>query len=277
MEKIDRLGWADGMAFTAYGVRVGIRLNRSAPEVWERILRRLPPGWKPATSPVVDYLYSLIVGGEGHRPGVRHFHVLYADSARLARTMDLDEALGNLETDLRLYVAAWSPRRVFVHAGVVGWNGRAIVIPGMSFTGKSTLVEAWVRAGATYYSDEYAVLDRKGRVHPFPVPLSIRDSEGKVLRQVPPEALGSAVGTRPIPVGWVWVTQYRPGSRWRPRRISPGRAVLELLAHTVNARVRPKLALEVLCQVASKAVVLKGRRGEAEAVVDEWLAKWVTE
>jgi hypothetical protein len=53
--------------------------------------------------------------------------------------------------------------------------------------------------------------------------------------------------------------------------------VLELLAHTVNARVRPKLALEVLCQVASKAVVLKGRRGEAEAVVDEWLAKWVTE
>jgi hypothetical protein len=27
-----------------------------------------------------------------------------------------------------------------------------------------------VRAGATYYSDEFAVLDSRGRVHPFPRP-----------------------------------------------------------------------------------------------------------
>jgi hypothetical protein len=29
MEKIDRLGWAAGLAFTAYGVRVGIRVSET--------------------------------------------------------------------------------------------------------------------------------------------------------------------------------------------------------------------------------------------------------
>ena len=43
---------------------------------------------------------------------------------------------------------------------IVTWGrGRAIVIPGRTFSGKSTLVAELVRAGATYYSDEYAVED----------------------------------------------------------------------------------------------------------------------
>jgi len=78
------------------------------------------------------------------------------------------------ETDLQLYVAEMAPRRLFVHAGVVGWRGQAIIIPGRTFTGKTTLVAALVKAGATYYSDEYAVLDVRGRVHPYARPLGIR-------------------------------------------------------------------------------------------------------
>ena len=30
MTKIDRLGWADGMSFNAYGVRLGVRVNDPA-------------------------------------------------------------------------------------------------------------------------------------------------------------------------------------------------------------------------------------------------------
>ena len=36
---------------------------------------------------------------------------------------------------------------VFLHAGVVGWKGKAIVLPGDSYKGKSTLVAELVRAG----------------------------------------------------------------------------------------------------------------------------------
>ena len=42
MTKIDRLGWADGMSFTSYGVRVGVRVNDSA--ILQDLIARLPPG-----------------------------------------------------------------------------------------------------------------------------------------------------------------------------------------------------------------------------------------
>src|SRR5574341_810834 len=154
MEKIDRLGWVAGLPFVAYGVRVGIRAN--SPEVLERLPDRLPPGWALAPSPVVEHLYSLLVGGAGPQTNLRRFNLLYAGSARLARTMALDEALESLEADLHLTVAGAARGRLFVHAGGVGWGGRAIVVAGRTRSGKSTMVAALVRAGATYYSDEYA-------------------------------------------------------------------------------------------------------------------------
>ena len=165
----------------------------------------------------------------------------------------------------------WPPtrarRRLFVHAGVVGWRGRAIVIPGASLSGKSSLVAALVRAGATYYSDysdEYAVFDARGRVHPFPTALSIRDGTNGKPRRCAVEALGGRSGVAPLPVGLVVITTYRAGAAWRGRPLSPGRAMLELLRHTVPARRRPRSAIATLRTVAASATVLKGVRGEAE-------------
>lgn len=43
MEKLDRLGWAAGISFRAYGVRVGIRTT--TPDVLPLIYPLLPPGW----------------------------------------------------------------------------------------------------------------------------------------------------------------------------------------------------------------------------------------
>ncbi len=146
MQKIDRLGWADGRSFVAYGLRVGIRAN--GPEVLDSLMPLLPPGWKPSKSPDVQQLYSLIVGGDSARPGVRRFNLLYANAARVARSMDLDQVLARFESDLRIFVGERAHRRGFVHAGVVGWRGRAIVIPGRSFSGKTTLVRALCERGA---------------------------------------------------------------------------------------------------------------------------------
>jgi len=64
---------------------------------------------------------------------------------------------------------------------VVAWRGRAILLPGRSYVGKSTLVMELVRAGAVYYSDEYAVLDARGRVHPFAQPVALREPDGGTL------------------------------------------------------------------------------------------------
>ena len=210
----------------------------------------------------MDQLYSLRLGGEGTRPGLRRFHVLYEGSARIARTLALDEALDRLEEGVRLSVASRARQRLFVHAGVVARGGRAVLIPGHSRSGKSTLVAALVKAGATYYSDEYAVLDSLGRVHPFPRPLVLRGPDGMSRRQ-PEEEIGGRAGVTPLPVALVISTRYRPGGRWRPRRVSSGRGLLALLGHTVPARLRPREAVRVLSRVMDDASVLQGTRGEA--------------
>ena len=263
MEKIDRLGWAAGMALTAYGVRIGIRTNQ--PDVLNQLVDRFPPGWKP-TSMAVERLYSLKVGGAG-RTNIRQFNLLYGNIERLARTMDLNQVLDVLESHIKLYVAASTRRRVFVHAGAVGWAGRAIILPGLTMSGKSTLVAELVRAGATYYSDEYAVLDKRGRVHPYPRPLAIRDTNTARQTKYPVESLGGRAGRKPLPVGLVVVSQYKRGAHWRPRRLSAGQGLLALLSHTVSARHRPRVALPTLREVVGDAPVLEGVRGEAKEMV----------
>ena len=269
MQKIDRLGWAAGLAFTSYGVRVGIRVNMA--EVLETIKGYLPPAWKPATRSRVERLYSLVVGTAPARAGVRTFNLLYSDATRISRSLKLDEVLERFDDDLKLFVAEATRRRVFVHAGVVGWNGKAIVIPGRSFTGKTTLVAELVRQGATYYSDEYAVLDERGCVHPYLRPLSIRDSASGKVERVNAARLGGRYGRKPLPVGLVVVSNYREGARWRPRKLTAGQGALAMFANTVPARSRPEAALSVFREIAPHAQVLKSVRGEARETVDSIL------
>ena len=218
MEKVDRLGWAAGFSLKSYGVRIGIRSND--PVCLERVCDYLPHQWEVVSSSIVDRLYSIVIGGSGPRASVRRFNMLYGDHVRLARSLDVDEVFNTLESDLRLFVAEVARHRVFVHAGVVGWKGRAIVIPGRSFSGKSTLVAELVKAGATYYSDEYAVFDSRGRVHPFLKPLEIRAQGDTRQSKVHVNELGGQAGHTPLRVGLVVVTRFKAGAKWRAHTLS---------------------------------------------------------
>jgi hypothetical protein len=207
----------------------------------------------------VDCVLSLRVGPQ-RRGRIRSFHILYVDDAPAARSLDLSEVVDAFGSRALLAVAEHARRRLFVHAGVVEWNGAAILIPGRTFTGKSTVTLAFVHAGAGYYSDEYAIIDGNGLVHPFPRPLSIRGLNGAEQHHL-------SSGRRALPVGWILLTSFRDGVNWRPRRITPGEALLALLANTVSARRRSSAALRILHRVVENAIALKGARGEAEDVV----------
>ncbi len=258
--RIDRVAWAAGMCIEAHGVRLGVRTN--TPAILARLESCLPPGWRPSRSELVDEIFSVWVdpATEAVRPSR-----VYVGAQRRARTRDLGRALQVLESELRQSLAARAPRRTFVHAGVVGWRGRAIVVPGRSRSGKTTLVAELVKAGATYLSDEFAVLDARGRVHPFAKPLSIRGAGGCDLHVQRPSAedLGGHSGTQPLPVALVVLANHRAGAEWRPETLTAGQAVIEMLAHTVPARLRPAASLQALERAVAQAIVLKGERGEA--------------
>ena len=262
MQKLDRPGWAAGISFEAYGLLLGIRVSDSS--LVARLQELIPPGSELSATEEVEHLYSLRLGSSGEGRRVRRYHLVYSDSQRVGRTMDLEAALEILRAHLHLLVAEMARDRVFVHAGAVSWRGRAILVPGRSFSGKSTLIKALLDAGAGYLSDEFAVLDERGWVHPFARPLSLR-RPGTAERQekIAPDQLGANVESGALPVGGVLVTEFQAGSSWSPRRLSPGETVLGLLAHTVAARRSPIRVLNALEAVALNAASFTSPRPEA--------------
>jgi hypothetical protein len=177
-------------------------------------------------------------------------------------------ALVLMETQIRSWVAMQAPEMIFVHAGVVTREGRAIVMPGDSFAGKTTLVEALVRRGADYFSDEFAVFDQQGLVHPYPKALSMRSRDARTEVQTPVETIGGRAGDVAAPLELVIVTYYAPGGDWQPRKLSPGEGALALLSRTVSARNRPEESLRVLTAAIKGATVLEGERDEADAFAE---------
>src|SRR5262245_51614907 len=100
MFKIDSLGWADGIAFESFGIKLGIRVQ--VPEIPADLLDRLPPGWMPVDDPVVKHLYSLWIGGEGTKPGEKRFHIGRVDTIRFIRTQDWGQFLETFENNLQM-------------------------------------------------------------------------------------------------------------------------------------------------------------------------------
>lgn len=250
------------MAVEAFGVKLGIRVN--TPEALALLPAYLPPQWREVDSLEVDHLCSMILGGTSTRKGVRRYHILYSGSARITRTMDTEEMLLELASRLDFQVALRSPDRVFVHAGVVGVDGQALVLPGRSRSGKSTLVKALVEAGATYYNDEYAVLRSDGMVSPYLRPLKLRSGEAAKGRPLALDEIDGEVGREPLPVGWIVDTAYVPEKTFRPQLMTMHESILSLLDNTVSARVDPSRALTRLHQVSRGAHGLRGERGAAK-------------
>jgi hypothetical protein len=210
----------------------------------------LPPGWRAVgAQPTVQF-------------GMWTNGLISVDGVEADRIPHRPRALLRLGAIVRHRVAMVAPSFTFVHAGVVDAGGCGIVIPGRSYTGKSTLVAELVRLGATYVSDEYAVLDSGGLVHPFAKPLSIRAGRRDRLGQLVtvPRA---QVADHPVRAGLIVLTAYASGAQWRPSVRSSAEGALALLQNTVSARLRPDAAMDATSRLARAAVFLSGQRGEA--------------
>lgn len=264
----DSSEWPAALSLIAYGVRIGIRTNSR--EILDRCTQFLPLGWKSSSAETVDRLYSIIandLAGDRKKPRYQ----LQRDGRTIARSDEETTIFERLESDSSLFVAEMSSQRVFVHAGVVGWNGKAILIPGRSHAGKSTLTAALVRAGASYYSDEFAVIGRNGLAYPYARPLQLRPERGARQLRIPVAVLGGAQGYVPLPVGLILLCQFKPGLAWKPRHLSPGEALLGILGNTVSAQRAPAAAMRALKPIVSSGFAVKGTRGNVSEVVD-WVA-----
>jgi hypothetical protein len=243
------------LAFEAFGTQ--IRICTNDPDLLPRVESMMPPGWRRRPRSSAQPRLGLLYEGND-------WYSLYRyDGACVHDAPGKEYALSMLDTQIQSHVAVEAPEFIFLHAGVVAEGSRAIVLPGLSFSGKTTLVRSLVEAGAVYYSDEYAVLDETGRVHPYAKPLSVRRLKQRTI-DYRVDQLGGVAGVEPIPIGLVAAVRFRPGAKWDPRPLSTGAGALALLEHAVPAQDRPDQTIRYISRAIAGATAVQGERGEAE-------------
>lgn len=242
---------------SAFGTR--ICLQASSPPILTKMLDLLPPDSKFAPQGQADCVMSII-----EESGRLAF---YKDSHLLLRTQHEGALLESFEADLQIFVAERAPQFTFIHAGFIMWFDRGILIPGRSFSGKTMLVSEFLKAGATYYSDEYAVVDCEGFVHPYAKQLAFR-APGKIQQQkIAPDAFGASAGNGRVRVGLILLTEFKQGASWQPSFLTRGEAALALLSNTVPARYDPRKALDAVAKISNTAMALRSPRGDASEVI----------
>lgn len=156
---------------------------------------------------------------------------------------------------------------LFVHAGAFELDGHLVLVPGRSHTGKSTLVATAVERGAIYFSDEFAVIDAEGLVHPYTRAMSLRGPNGR-RRHVTADELNGRSASAPKHPSIVLSTRYITDAMWRPARVTGSRAALPIIDNTVLARSAPIDTTRMAADVARRTVTLLGDRGDAADLLD---------
>jgi len=149
-----------------------------------------------------------------------------------------------------------------VHAGAIQWGGRVVLLPGKSHVGKSALVAELLRQGATYFSDEYALIDGEGLAHPYPRPMLLRDGGP---HQIPAlaEEWHAAVADTSAPVALILFLVYEPNGDWSTEAIPQGMALLNLLENTPHVLADSAEMVTSFQRAVAGARCYRGTRGDA--------------
>lgn len=269
MRDLDSIGWDHGFSYSAYGVKLGIRVCDC--ELLEKLRMRIPFACKTSNVKTVDRLFS-VLGVVDKDTKAKRFN-LYWDDALFSRKLTTTELLDKFQAFSSIAIAELSREKLFIHSGVVGWKGKAILLPGRSNSGKSTLVAELVKQGAIYYSDEFAVLDKQGYVTAYAKPLSLRDPVTQQQKDISIKSIGGKYGNCKLPVGLVILSEYKKGVNWKPKVLTSGGGLLHLLENTHSAQRSPDRAMLILKQAVMKACVIQSARGEALYVAPKILEK----
>ena len=159
-----------------------------------------------------------------------------------------------------------------VHAGVVAHEGRAIILPAATRAGKSTLVAELVRQGAVYCSDEYALIDAVGRVHPYPRAILLRDESGDDQLPRLASELGGTVADEPARAALIVGVRRVAGAALDLTPTPQSEAVLLLLRNTPQALADAPWILAPIARAVEGTACYVGVRGEAAEAATSILA-----
>jgi hypothetical protein len=188
---------------------------------------------------------------EGHSPEAQSFSLLPPNATAGYRCYEGDRLLREdphcapifeeFARALMIHVANFVPDRVFLHAGVVGWRDRALLLPGPSFAG----------------------IDSGGWIHPYARDLQMRAPGNDTQTSVPAHTFAASSGSIPLRAVMVVFAHYQPGARWNPQPVTHGMAVLEMLRHSIPMQRTPARVLATLAAMLEGAAAWRSARDEA--------------
>src|SRR5579863_460266 len=132
---------------------------------------------------------------------------LYRDDDCVARARTPGQLIPALISEVTRRAIECSGRYLLLHAAAAELDGQAVLLPAASGSGKTTLVDALVREGFRYLSDELVAVDPTTLLaHPYPKPMTFEDAYGAETVAIPTSfALG------PVALGLVISPAYVPG------------------------------------------------------------------
>jgi hypothetical protein len=244
------------LAFGIRGFDLLIRVECPSIEIGDALRTYLfPPLPRTESAPTSpDICVRVDRSGDGYRVEVD------GELTEFALTVG-DAALATVKALDRAVVLRLSALRA-VHAGALLIDGKALLLPGSSHAGKSSLVAELLCRGASHFSDEYALIDDNGLAHAYPRPLLLRNGSPKQSLVLPKE-LNARFATDPAPVGWILALDYVPGASWKIHELSQSEAVLLLLRNTPHELEKSPGMVDLFLGVAARAKCFEGERGEA--------------
>jgi hypothetical protein len=227
------------------------------------------------SGPTVTYRLTVAIGD---RPGT-----LSRDDELLARDPRASRLLGKLIWAVNRQVIDTSSTDLLLHAAAAAdVDGRVVLLPAPTESGKTTLVAGLLDRGLHYLTDEAVAVDPDLTVRGFAKPLSIDNGSWHVLEhhlprlpdtlagymddqwQVPPQRFTTVVPSGPLAV--IAFPSYRPGAATRVTRLSPVSALDLIRASTFGPEDQPLTAgtMTRLAQMVAAVPCFELRTGDLD-------------
>ena len=196
------------------------------------------------------------------------------------------------EWGLNWCVASASGLHTVIHSAVVEREGRALVLPGQTGSGKSTLCAALAHAGWRLLSDELTIVSQSdGRVQAVPRPISLKGASIDLIGRHYPLAdmtlavddthKGSiayaraasdavAAGQQSAPIGFVVFPRFIAGTELAFEPLSRAATLTELMKNTFNVGLLGADGFEALACAITHAKCYAVEYGDLSSIL-----KWV--
>ena len=226
---------AKANSFHCTAFRVGFRLTANSELLLSAMLQCAPFGAQVCARPSASTNYpSFALAKSPGRPD----YCLIVDDQVIAESKELQSLLDHLTRSLMVHVANYAPDRVFLHAGVVGWQGHALVF-------QEQVLLASQRSSLNWCAPEPLttptnMLSSTNAASCIPIRATCRCGTGSPEQSsMCVEQLDGIVGTTPLRVSRVVLTEYKASAHWQPEPLSAGMAVLEMLQHAIPVQRSP--------------------------------------